>query len=566
MKKDFFRLQEHGTTAKREVLAGITTFMTMAYVLAVQPAAICGFGPDPVFTDVNGLVISKSALLVMCALVSGAITLFMGLYANLPLALSTAMGSNFILGGLVNSGAFSFGWAMALLLCSGILFILVTVLGVRKMVVDLLPKNLKIAIPTAVGFFIAYLGFKNTGLAVFSNGLALGDFSQPTVLLALITMVVMGVLTAYKVRGAILIGIVVGTVISIPMGVSTLPASVFSLPDVSELGNLFLCYDFKSILADIPGALVWIFILFTSDFFATFGALIAVGAQTNMLDEEGNFPHIEKPFLVDAVGTVVGSATGCTTISTFIESTIGVEAGGRTGLTAVVTSILFFVCVFLSPLFLMIPTSVTGVALIFVGFSMLSGFTKLDFSDFKSCFGPFVMIMFGTFTGDIAASICLGVLTDVLIKVVTGDAKKVHPVLYVLCIPLVLYFIVWGGRAYEIRRSHCQADAGGKGGAHVRTGFLAHEGRGTARHSVRDDDGRAARPAQAGERFGRAGPWPLRSGDVLSDGERACEQLGRNAALCRWPRARRGGRGAGRRHGARTGREHQAQPALRAEL
>ena len=124
MKKDFFRLQEHGTTTKREVLAGITTFMTMAYVLAVQPAAICGFGPDPVFTDVNGLVISKSALLVMCALVSGAITLFMGLYANLPLALSTAMGSNFILGGLVNSGAFSFGWAMALLLCSGILFIL----------------------------------------------------------------------------------------------------------------------------------------------------------------------------------------------------------------------------------------------------------------------------------------------------------------------------------------------------------------------------------------------------------------------------------------------------------
>ena len=326
MKKDFFRLQEHGTTTKREVLAGITTFMTMAYVLAVQPAAICGFGPDPVFTDVNGLVISKSALLVMCALVSGAITLFMGLYANLPLALSTAMGSNFILGGLVNSGAFSFGWAMALLLCSGILFILVTVLGVRKMVVDLLPKNLKIAIPTAVGFFIAYLGFKNTGLAVFSNGLALGDFSQPTVLLALITMVVMGVLTAYKVRGAILIGIVVGTIISIPMGVSTLPASVFSLPDVSELGNLFLCYDFKSLLADIPGALVWIFILFTSDFFATFGALIAVGAQTNMLDEEGNFPHIEKPFLVDAVGTVVGSATGCTTISTFIESTIGVEA------------------------------------------------------------------------------------------------------------------------------------------------------------------------------------------------------------------------------------------------
>lgn len=357
--------------------------------------------------------------------------------------LDTAMGSNFILGGLVNSGTVSFGWAMALLLCSGILFILVTVLGVRKMVVDLLPKNLKIAIPTAVGFFIAYLGFKNTGLAAFSDsGLALGDFTQPAVLLALITMAVMGVLTAYKVRGAILIGIIVGTVISIPMGVSTLPTTLVSLPDMSEIGNLVLCYDFKSVLADIPGALVWIFILFTSDFFATFGALIAVGAQTNMLDEDGNFPQIEKPFLVDAVGTVVGSGTGCTTISTFIESTIGVEAGGRTGLTAIVSGGLFLVCIFLSPLFLMIPTAVTGVALIFVGFSMLSGFTKLDFSDFKSCFGPFVMILFGTFTGDIAAAICLGVLTDVLIKVLTGDAKKVHPVLYVLCIPLVLYFIV----------------------------------------------------------------------------------------------------------------------------
>lgn len=389
----------------------------MAYVLAVQPAAICGFGPEAAITDINGVVISKSALLVMCALVSGAITLFMGLYANLPLALSTAMGTNFLLGGLISSGAFSFGWAMALLLCSGILFILVTVLGIRKVVVDLLPKNLKIAIPTAVGFFIAYLGFKNTGLAVFSDsGLALGDFTQPAVLLAVITMLI--------------------------MGVSTLPTSLVAAPDFSALGNLVLCYDFKSVLTDIPGTLVWIFILFTGDFFATFGALISVGAQTNMLDADGNFPHIEKPFLVDAVGTVVGSATGCTTISTFIESTIGVEAGGRTGLTAIVTGVLFLVCIFLSPLFLMIPTAVTGVALIFVGFSMLSGFTKMDFSDFEGCFGPFVMILFGTFTGDIAAAISLGVLSDMLIKVLTGDAKKVHPLLYVLCIPLILYFIV----------------------------------------------------------------------------------------------------------------------------
>ena len=170
--------------------------------------------------------------------------------------------------------------------------------------------------------------------------------------------------------------------------------------------------------------------------------MIAVGVQTNMLDENGNFPNIEKPFLVDAVGTCVGSMTGCTTISTFIESTTGVEAGGRTGLTAIVTGILFFICVLFAPLFLMIPNAATGAALIFVGFSMLSGFTKLDFSNFKDCFGPFVMILFGTFTGDIASAICLGILADVIIKVITGDFKKVNPVLYILCIPLILYFIL----------------------------------------------------------------------------------------------------------------------------
>ena len=442
MLEKLFKIKERGSNPKREVLAGFTTFMTMAYVLAVQPAAICGFGPDAGITDVNGVFISKSALLVMCALISGVVTLLMGLYANLPLALSCGMGSNFILGGLVSSGTFSFGWAMALMLCSGTLFIIISVTGVRKLVVDLLPTNLKIAIPTAVGFFIAYLGFSNTGLASFESGLALGDFTQPTVLLALITLVIMAILTAFKVPGAILIGIIVATIIGIPMGVTVLPASIISVPQMSEVGNLIFSYDFKSLMADIPGTLVWIFILFTSDFFATFGALTAVGAQTGWLDEEGNFPDIQKPFLVDAIGTVLGSMTGNTTITTFIESTTGVEAGGRTGFSAIVTGALFLVCLFLSPLFLMLPTAVTGVALIFVGFSMLSGFTKLDFSNFKDCFGPFVMVFFATFTADIAAAICLGVIADVLIKVFTGKAKEVHPFLYVLCIPMIFYFIV----------------------------------------------------------------------------------------------------------------------------
>ncbi len=443
MHKDFFRLGERDTNIKREILAGVTTFVTMAYVLALQPSAIVGFGPDAGITDINGIFISKSALLVMCALISGLVTIFMGLYANLPLALSCGMGTNFMLGAMVQSGAVSFGWVMALLLCSGVIFILITVFGVRKVVVEMLPKNMKIATATAVGFFVSYLGFDNTGFALFEGGsLALGDFSQPTVQLALITLAITAVLTAYKVRGAILIGILAGTVVGIPMGVTVWPGSLVAMPDMSEIGNLFLSYDFKAILANIPSALVMIFVLFTGDFFATFSALTAVSVQTGWIDEDGNLPHIEKPFLVDAIGTVVGSATGNTTITTFIESTIGVEAGGRTGVAALVTGVLFLLCIFLSPLFLMIPTCVTGVALIFVGFSMMSTFTSIDFSDFKNAFGALVLIIFTTFTGDIAAGICLGILADVFIKVCTGRAKEVHWVMYILCIPLILYFIV----------------------------------------------------------------------------------------------------------------------------
>lgn len=440
--KNFFKLEERGTTAKREIIAGITTFLTMAYVLAVQPSAIIGFGTGATFVDASGVMISRSALVVTCALVSGIITILMGLHANIPVALSTAMGTNFVVGGLISSGQFSLGWAMALILCAGILFILITVLGIRTVIVKMIPKNLKIGMTSAIGFFVAYLGFKNTGLATFDGGLGMGDFTTAPVLLTLLGLAVMAILTVLQVRGAILVGILVVTVAGIPLGVTALPEALFALPDVSAVGNLLFCYDFQSVFANIPNALVWLFILFTGDFFGTFSCLTAIGAQSNMLDENGDFPQIEKPFLVDAIGTVLGSATGCTTISSFIESTVGVQAGGRTGLASVVTGLLFFVCILFAPLFLMIPNAASGAALIFVGFSMLSNVTKLDFSNFRESFGAIVMILFATFTGNIAGSICLGILSDVLLKVFTGKAKEVHPFMYVLCIPLIFYFVI----------------------------------------------------------------------------------------------------------------------------
>lgn len=434
-----FRLKDHNTDVRTEIIAGLTTFMTMAYVLAVQPSAIVGFGDAAYIVDCNGVVISKSAILIMCALISGLITLLMAFYANMPFALSTGMGTNFLLGALIQSGDMSFGSAMAITLVSGVIFVLLTVLGLRDLIVRMIPKNIKVAISASIGFFIAYLGFKNTGIGDFTNGIAMGDFTDPAVLLAIAGLLVISILTAYQVKGAILIGIVVITIAGIPLGITTLPEHFFAVPDAADLGNVFMNFDFSGLLT--ANAAVWIFVAFFGDFFSTLGTVLGVAGKAKMLDKDGNLPDIQKPFLVDAVGTCVGAACGCTTITTYVESSSGVEAGGRTGLTALTTGVMFLLTIFAAPLFIIIPDAATGPALIFVGFLMISGFAEIDFSNFTEAFGPFIMIMFGAYTANIAAGIGSGILAHVAIKVATGKHKEIHPGLYVLCIPLLLYFI-----------------------------------------------------------------------------------------------------------------------------
>jgi AGZA family xanthine/uracil permease-like MFS transporter len=439
MKTDFFELKKHNTDVRTEVIAGLTTFMTMAYVLAVQPSAIVGFGPASSLVDVNGFIISKSAILIMCALISGLITLFMALYANLPFALSTGMGSNFLLGALLQSGDMSFGTIMSITLVSGIIFVLLTVFGIRDLIVRMIPRNIKVAISASIGFFIAYLGFKDTGIANFTNGISMGNFSDPKVLLAIGGLAVISILTAYKVKGAILLGILVVTIAGIPLGITVLPEHPFAIPSAADLSNVCFNFDWKNFFT--AGTAVWVFIAFFGDFFSTLGTVLGVAGKAGMLNENGDLPDIQKPFLVDAIGTCVGAMTGCTTITTYVESSSGVEAGGRTGLTALVTGLLFLVTIFAAPLFVIIPDAATGPALIFVGFLMISGFSQIDFSDFSNAFGPFIMIIFGAYTANIAVGIASGILAHVLIKVATGKFREIHPGLYVLCIPLVCYFI-----------------------------------------------------------------------------------------------------------------------------
>ena len=438
MLEKFFRFSEKKTTLGTEIIAGLTTFMTMAYVLVVQPSAMVGGAPELI--DVAGTLVSKEAIMVMVALVSFVITLFMGLYANMPFALSCGMGSNFLLGSMVQSGELSFGSIMGIILISGIIFVLLSIFGIRDLIVRMIPKNIKVAISACIGFFIAYLGLKDAGICDFSAGLAMGDFTQLNVIVSLFCLLLIAALTAYQVKGAILIGIVVTTILAIPLGLTSAPSAIVSLPNFDTVNEIIFNISFEGVFT--ASGLILVFVAFFGDFFSTLGTVLGVASKANMLDENGNLPGIEKPFLVDAIGTCVGSLFGCTTITTFVESTSGVEAGGRTGFTAIVTAICFFVAMFFAPLVMIIPTCATGPALVFVGFLMISGFKDIDFSDFTEAFGPFVMIMFGTFMASIAAGIASGIIAHVFIKVITGKFKDVHPAMYILCIPLILYFIV----------------------------------------------------------------------------------------------------------------------------
>lgn len=438
----FFKFEERQTNFKTETIAGITTFMTMAYVLAVQPAALIGFGEGVSLVDVNGVLITKEAILIVTAIVSGLITLFMAFYANMPFALSAGMGTNFILGALLQQGELSFGSIMAIVLISGLVFLFLSVVGIREVIVTMIPKNIKVAISTAIGFFIAYLGFKNSGIGNFTNGIGLGDFSSPSVLLAVAGLLLIAILTAHKVKGAFLIGIVSITLIGIPVGVTNLPSQFFSVPNFDSINNVVFNYDFSQVFT--ANGFILMFVAFFGDFFSTLGTVLGVGSKAGMLDKDGNLPGIEKAFLADAIGTTVGSLTGVTTITTYVESSAGVEAGGKTGFSSVVVGILFIISAFFAPLFVIIPNAATGPALIFIGFLMIQGFKDIDFSNFVDSFGPFVMIMFTIFTGSIASGLAGGILADIFIKVFSGKAKEVHVGMYILAIPLIVYFVTAG--------------------------------------------------------------------------------------------------------------------------
>lgn len=434
----YFKLTENKTDVKTEIIAGITTFITMAYILFVNPdmLAITGMDFNAVF---------------MATCLSAAIgTLIMGLYANLPFAQAPGMGLNaFFTFGVVLGLGYTWQQALAAIFISGLVFILLTVTGLRNAIVEAIPMSLKYAISGGIGLFIALIGFKNAGIVIADEAtlVAMGSFQDPAVLLSVIGLVITGFLMVKKVKGAILIGIFATMIIGIPMGVTdTSVAMDFSFNISPTLFKL----DFAGLLdigeAGVVGALTSVMTVVISfsivDMFDTIGTLIGTATKANMLDENGNVPNMQKALLADAVATSVGALLGTSTVTTYVESAAGVAEGGKTGLTAVTTGVLFLLSIFLAPFALMVPAQATAPALIIVGILMMGGVTKINFDDFAEAMPAFFTIAIMPFTYSIANGIAAGLIFYPIAKIATGKVKEVHPTVYVLALLFILRFTI----------------------------------------------------------------------------------------------------------------------------
>ena len=417
----FFKLREHGTNVQTEVLAGVTTFLTMAYILAVNPAMLGSIG--------NGM--TPGAVFTATAIASGVASIIMALLANLPVALAPGMGINsFFAFTVVISMGYSWQLALTAVFVAGIIFLIISLLDIRKAIIEAIPMNLKKAIAVGIGLFIALLGFINAGIVVVGEGttLGLGKLSDPQPLLAMVGFILIMILYSIKMPGTILIGILTISIVSIPMGISPLPRgwSPFSIPEAP----LLFKFDWSNILTYKFFTVCFTFLFV--NIFDTVGTLVGVCTQAKLVDKNGNILRVNQALLAGAMGTIFGAAIGTSTVTSYIESASGVATGGKTGLTALTTGLLFLVALFLSPLFLLIPASATAPALIFVGFLMMAPVVDINFTDPTEGIPCFLTIVMMPFAYSIADGIVYGIVSYVLLKLATGRFKEVPVVIWVL--------------------------------------------------------------------------------------------------------------------------------------
>ena len=452
MLEKFFKLKENKTTVRTEVVAGITTFMTMAYILAVNPSILSASGMD------------AQAVLIATALASFIGTIAMALLANYPFALAPGLGLNaFFAYTVCGVDAMGYSWQVALLavFVEGVIFIILSLTNIREAIFNAIPLQLKKGVSVGIGLFVAFIGLQN-GRIVVSNSstlVALVDFRQDfhtvgiSALLAIIGTFIIAILYVKKVRGSILIGIVatwilgiicqltgIYTVIPDTKFTSLIPVwSSFNLGAISSTFGQCFKADFSSIRIFDFIAIVLSFLFV--DIFDTLGTLIGCANKADMLDKDGKLPRIKEALLADAIATSAGAVLGTSTTTTFVESSAGVAEGGRTGLSSIVTGLLFLVAIFLSPIFIAIPGFATAPALLFVGFLMISEVVDIDFSDFTEAIPAYLALIFMPLTYSISEGIAAGVISYVVINLVCGKAKKITPLMYILAILFVAKFI-----------------------------------------------------------------------------------------------------------------------------
>ncbi len=430
MLEKFFKLKENKTTVPSEIIAGITTFMTMAYILAVNPSILSATGMD------------ANALFTATALSALFGTLVMALWAKLPFALAPGMGLNaFFAFTVVLAMGHSWQFALTAVFLEGIIFILMSFFNIREAIVNSIPLNLKYAISAGIGLFIAFIGLQNAGIIVDNSAtlISLGNIGNSGALIALAGLIITGVLLALKVKGALLIGIFASTIIGIPFGVTQLPdSSWISLPP--SISPIFMKIQFSEIFS--TDMLVVVITFLFVDIFDTVGTLVGVTSKAGMLEKDGKVPRAKQALMADAIGTTFGAVMGTSTVTTYVESASGVAEGGRTGLTALSTAGMFALALFLAPIFLMVPGAATAPALILVGSFMAASIVKINFEDYTESIPAFLAVIMMPLAYSIAEGIVFGMLSYVILKLLTGRTKEISVVMYILAVLFIIKFFV----------------------------------------------------------------------------------------------------------------------------
>lgn len=422
-----FQLSKYHTNMKTELIAGVTTFVTMAYVLATVPNMLSSAGLD------KHVMLTAMVLLIILTSVA------MAIFTNRPFALAPGLGSVGIVTAMIQNDGISPEITAGVIFLSGVLFILVTFLGLREAVVKVIPMSLKHAVSAGIGLFIALLGAKSCGLIIANESkksLAFGDLASPEVIVTVIGFIILLVMKVRNIAGGMILTILITTIVGIPFGVTKLPGSIISMP--ANIGSQFLNIDIAGALnfAYIP----FLIALFVPDFFSTFGTVLGVGAKAGYLDKDGNLPGIDRCFKVDAIATSFGALFGMPSMTTYLESSAGVEAGGKTGLTVVATAACFALALFFAPVALMIPSAATAPVLIYIGIGMLSAMKNIKYEEITESIPAFVCVTFTIFANNIANGICAAIPTYFIMKIASGKIRGISKVMYILVIVCLLYF------------------------------------------------------------------------------------------------------------------------------